>query len=40
MSLTKYLQSTKDYQATDPRDKLYALIGLACDISPEDIVPD
>ncbi|KAL1875171.1 hypothetical protein Daus18300_003239 [Diaporthe australafricana] len=40
MSLTKYLQCTKDYQASDPRDKLYALIGLACDISPDDIIPD
>ncbi|KAJ0116387.1 hypothetical protein J7T55_007367 [Diaporthe amygdali] len=40
MSLTKYLQCTKDYKATDARDKLYALIGVASDISPEDIVPD
>lgn len=40
MSLTKYLQCTKDYEASDMRDKLYALIGVASDISPEDIVPD
>lgn len=40
MSLTKCLQCTKDYEATDMRDKLYALIGVASDIFPEDIVPD
>lgn len=40
MSLTKYLQCTKDYEASDMRDKLYALIGVSSDISPEDIVPD
>lgn len=40
MSLTRYLQCTKDYEASDMRDKLYALIGLASDISPEDMVPD
>lgn len=40
MSLTKCLQRTRDYEATDMRDKLYALIGVASDISPEDIVPD
>lgn len=40
MSLTKYLKCTKDYEASDMRDKLYALIGVASDISPEDIVPD
>lgn len=40
MSLTKCLQCTKDYEATDTRDKLYALIGVASDICPEDIVPD
>lgn len=40
MTLTKYLQCTRDYEASDWRDKLYALIGVASDISPEDIVPD
>ncbi|KAG8162970.1 hypothetical protein KVR01_007448 [Diaporthe batatas] len=40
MGLAKYLQCTKDYEATDTRDKLYALIGISCDISPDDIVPD
>lgn len=40
MGLAKYLQCTKHYEATDMRDKLYALIGVSCDISPEDIVPD
>lgn len=40
MSLTKYVQCTKDYEASDMRDKLYALIGVSSDISPEDIVPD
>lgn len=39
-SLTKYLKCTRDYEASDMRDKLYALIGVASDISPEDIVPD
>ncbi|KAG6365473.1 hypothetical protein INS49_007084 [Diaporthe citri] len=40
MSLAKCLQYTRDYEATDMRDKLYALLGVASDISPEDIVPD
>ena len=40
MSLTKYLKCTKDYEASDMRDKLYALIGVASDISPEDMVPN
>ncbi|KAF4448985.1 HET-domain-containing protein [Fusarium austroafricanum] len=38
--LVRLLQSTQDYQATDPRDKLYALLGMASDISAEDFVPD
>ncbi|KAK7697571.1 hypothetical protein SLS64_013390 [Diaporthe eres] len=40
MSLNECLQCTKDYEATDMRDKLYALLGAATDISPEDIMPD
>ncbi|KAK2605434.1 hypothetical protein N8I77_008271 [Diaporthe amygdali] len=40
MSLTKYLQCTKDFEATDSRDKLYALLGVASDVTPEVIVPD
>jgi len=28
------------YESTDPRDKIYAIAGLASDIGPGDIVPD
>lgn len=40
MPIVHLLRSTHDYQATDPRDKLYALLGMASDISTEDVVPD
>lgn len=40
MPLTRYLQCTRDYRATDPRDKLYALLGVATDLAPDEIMPD
>ncbi|KAJ3525108.1 hypothetical protein NM208_g11783 [Fusarium decemcellulare] len=40
MTLVGLLRSTQDYQASDPRDKLYALLGVASDVSAEDIIPD
>ena len=40
MPLVSLLRCTRDYQASDPRDKLYALLGLASDIGPEDFFPD
>ncbi|KAK3381902.1 heterokaryon incompatibility protein-domain-containing protein [Podospora didyma] len=40
MLLTRLLQCTRDYGATDPRDKLYALLGMASDVSADDLVPD
>lgn len=40
MLLIRLLQCTRDYSATDPRDKIYAMLGIAADVSPTDIVPD
>ncbi|KAI1759882.1 HET-domain-containing protein [Hypoxylon sp. FL1150] len=40
MPLVRLVHCTQDYQATDLRDKLYALLGMASDISPDDIIPD
>ncbi|KAI1409895.1 HET-domain-containing protein [Hypoxylon sp. FL1857] len=40
MPLVRFVHCTQDYQATDSRDKLYALLGMASDISPDDIIPD
>ncbi|KAL7621616.1 hypothetical protein AAE478_008942 [Parahypoxylon ruwenzoriense] len=40
MPLVRFLQCTQDYQATDSRDKLYALLGMASDVTTDDIVPD
>ncbi|KAI1391879.1 HET-domain-containing protein [Hypoxylon trugodes] len=40
MPLVRLVQCTQDYQATDSRDKLYALLGMASDISPDEIIPD
>lgn len=40
MPIMYLLPSTQDFQATDPRDKLYALLGMASDISVEDVRPD
>ncbi|KAM0546750.1 hypothetical protein ACHAPJ_010678 [Fusarium lateritium] len=40
MPLVHLLRSTQDYQATDPRDKLYALLGMTSDVSAEDLTPD
>ncbi|XXH02833.1 hypothetical protein Hte_009220 [Hypoxylon texense] len=40
MPLVRLVHCTQYYQATDLRDKLYALLGMASDISPDDIIPD
>ncbi|OTB04735.1 hypothetical protein M426DRAFT_151166 [Hypoxylon sp. CI-4A] len=40
MPLVRFVHCTQDYQATDSRDKLYALLGMASDVSPDDIIPD
>lgn len=40
MPLVRLVHCTQDYQATNLRDKLYALLGMASDISPDDIIPD
>lgn len=40
MPLVRLVHCTQDYQATDLRDKLYALLGMASDISSDDIIPD
>lgn len=40
MPLVRFVHCTQDYQATDLRDKLYALLGMASDLSPDDIIPD
>ncbi|KAI1449094.1 HET-domain-containing protein [Annulohypoxylon stygium] len=40
MSLVRLVHCTQDYQATDSRDKVYALLGMASDVSPDDIIPD
>ncbi|OTA62910.1 HET-domain-containing protein [Hypoxylon sp. EC38] len=40
MPLVRLVHCTQDYQATDSRDKLYALLGMASDLSPDDIIPD
>ncbi|KAJ4117496.1 hypothetical protein NW768_010859 [Fusarium equiseti] len=40
MPVMHLLRSTQDYQATDPRDKLYALLGMTSDISTQDLAPD
>ncbi|KAM0424974.1 hypothetical protein ACHAPT_009775 [Fusarium lateritium] len=40
MPLVYLLRCTRGYQATDPRDKLFALLGLASDIGSEDFFPD
>ncbi|KAK8113054.1 hypothetical protein PG984_013580 [Apiospora sp. TS-2023a] len=40
MPLSHLLQCTRGYQATDPRDKLYALLGMASDVSYDELVPD
>lgn len=40
MQLVRLLQCTQGYQASDPRDKLYALLGLSSDVSTDDFPPD
>ncbi|KAK3996171.1 heterokaryon incompatibility protein-domain-containing protein [Cladorrhinum sp. PSN332] len=40
LPLIRLLQGTRDYDASDPRDKLYALLGMALDVSTELLVPD
>ncbi|KAK4232226.1 heterokaryon incompatibility protein-domain-containing protein, partial [Podospora fimiseda] len=40
MPLLRLLQGTRNYEASDPRDKLYALLGMASDISSGDLIPD
>ncbi|KAI1073272.1 hypothetical protein LB507_010883 [Fusarium sp. FIESC RH6] len=40
MPIMYLLPSTQDFKATDPRDKLYVLLGMASDISAEDVDPD
>ncbi|KAI2464806.1 HET-domain-containing protein [Annulohypoxylon bovei var. microspora] len=40
MPLVRFVHCTQDYQATDSRDKLYALLGMASDVTPDDIIPD
>jgi len=40
MLLIRLLQCTREYNATDPRDKIYALLGIANDVTPQDIFPD
>ena len=40
MPLITCLQCTRDHKATDPRDKLYALLGLASDVSKDELIPD
>ena len=40
MPVMRLLRSTHDYHATDPRDKLYALLGMTSDISTQDLAPD
>jgi len=34
------MECTRDYQASDPREKLYALLGMASDVSFDDLPPD
>ncbi|RFN49058.1 het-domain-containing protein [Fusarium flagelliforme] len=40
MPVMHLLRSTRDYHATDPRDKLYALLGMTSDLSTQDLAPD
>ncbi|KAI0886291.1 HET-domain-containing protein [Annulohypoxylon maeteangense] len=40
MPLVRFVHCTQDYQATDSRDKLYALLGMASDVTSDDIIPD
>ncbi|KAL9119653.1 MAG: hypothetical protein Q9187_003794 [Circinaria calcarea] len=39
-SLLSLLESTRSTESTDPRDKVYAPLGLATDLSPASISPD
>ncbi|KPM41988.1 hypothetical protein AK830_g4599 [Neonectria ditissima] len=38
--LARLLQDTRDYQASDPRDKLYALLGITSDVTTAELIPD
>ncbi|KAI2602746.1 HET-domain-containing protein [Hypoxylon sp. NC1633] len=40
MPLVRFVHCTQDYQATDSRDKLYALLGMASDLSADEIIPN
>ncbi|KAF2001693.1 hypothetical protein P154DRAFT_158008 [Amniculicola lignicola CBS 123094] len=40
LRLLEVLQHIRCYDSTDPRDKVYASLGMACDISNDEIIPD